>query len=93
MCWDCGCKLYDDDMGSANTLTTKRLEELAAASGQSTEDFLNELHEAIHKGELPAGLTRERLEAAAKDMGHSASDALKELHDSVHMHGHKHEGE
>jgi hypothetical protein len=93
MCWDCGCKMYDDDMGSPNTITTKRLEEMASSSGKSLEEFLDELHEAIHQGKLPDGLTAERMEAAANDMGHSVENALKELHDSVHVHGHKHQGE
>lgn len=80
-------------MGSDNTLTTKRLEELARTSDKSLDQFLEEAHEAMHRGELPAGLTTERMEAAAKDMGQSVEDALKELHDSTHVHGHKHKDE
>jgi hypothetical protein len=89
MCWDCGCKIYDDAMGSEHTLTTARLNELAKAAGKEPAVFLNELHEGLHRGEL-VGVSPDRLEHSAKDMGHSLESAQKELHDSLHVHGQKH---
>lgn len=93
MCWDCGCQIYDDDMGSEHTITDQRIQELAKGQGKTREEFLEELHMALHEGKVSDAIGMPRLEQSAKDMGHDTEDALKELHDAVHKHGHKKAGE
>lgn len=55
MCFNCGCKIYDDDMGDAKNLTTKDVEEMAKLNNMSVEDTLKEIHEATAKLLAKAG--------------------------------------
>lgn len=38
MCYNCGCGIPDDDMGSADNITTQTFEKAAKASGQSVKE-------------------------------------------------------
>jgi hypothetical protein len=93
MCWDCGCQIYDDDMGSDHTITDQRIVELARGQGKTREEFLEELHLALHQGNVNPAIGLPRLEQAAQDMGHDVGAAMKELHDAVHKHGYKNPNE
>jgi hypothetical protein len=38
MCYNCGCQMSDNDMGSEKNITEKTFEEAAKAMGQSVEE-------------------------------------------------------
>lgn len=61
MCWNCGCKAYDDDMGHPENITTSKVKSAADAEGQSMEDAMRNMGEAI--AELGKGDKLEHEEA------------------------------
>ncbi|HWC02309.1 MAG TPA: hypothetical protein VHF87_06035 [Methylomirabilota bacterium] len=38
MCYNCGCKMPDNDMGDPKNITNKTFKEAAEAAGQSVEE-------------------------------------------------------
>lgn len=49
MCLNCGCQMWDDDMGNPNNLTLSDLAKAAKASDQDAETTLKHLKEAMEK--------------------------------------------
>ena len=49
MCYNCGCGMTDDDMGSPKNITDKTFEEAAKASNQSVEEAKKSTLELLKK--------------------------------------------
>lgn len=49
MCYNCGCNMPDDEMGSPKNITTKTFEEAAKASGQSVEEAKKNVLDMLKK--------------------------------------------
>jgi hypothetical protein len=47
MCLNCGCKMYENDMGSTDTITTETLVKAAKVMNQNAEVTLKNMQEAI----------------------------------------------
>ncbi len=47
MCLNCGCKMYENDMGSTDTITTETLVKAAKAMNQNAEVTLKNMQEAV----------------------------------------------
>jgi hypothetical protein len=47
MCLNCGCKMYENDMGSTDTITMETLVKAAKAMNQNAEVTLKNMLEAI----------------------------------------------
>ncbi len=51
MCYNCGCNILDDNMGSQDNLTRESFEKAAKAMGQTPEEAKKETLKAL-KAEL-----------------------------------------
>lgn len=49
MCLNCGCGLYDDDMGNKDNIIRKTLAKAAIASGMNGENTIEELKKALER--------------------------------------------
>jgi hypothetical protein len=49
MCYNCGCKMPDNDMGNPKNITNKTFEEAAKAAGQSVEEAKRNALELLEK--------------------------------------------
>jgi hypothetical protein len=49
MCYNCGCKQPDDDMGNEKNITNKDFEEAARAAGQSVDEAKKNTYELLKK--------------------------------------------
>jgi hypothetical protein len=49
MCYNCGCKMPDNDMGDPKNITNKTFKEAAEASGQSEEEAKRNTLELLQK--------------------------------------------
>ena len=49
MCYNCGCKEYDDDHGNSNNIADKTFEQSAQAIGQSTDEATQKVLEGLQK--------------------------------------------
>lgn len=47
MCVNCGCKMYQDDMGNPDNITVQTIEKAAKASGMSKKQTLKNLIEGL----------------------------------------------
>lgn len=47
MCLNCGCKMYENDMGSKETVTLETLAKAAKAMNQDASETLKNMKEAI----------------------------------------------
>lgn len=47
MCMNCGCGMYDDQMGSPDTITKESFAKAAKAMGQTSEEAMAETKKAI----------------------------------------------
>ena len=47
MCLNCGCNMYENDMGSTDTITMETLVKAAKAMNQNAEVTLKNMQEAI----------------------------------------------
>lgn len=47
MCLNCGCKMYENDMGSQDTVTLESLAKAAKAMDQNAEETLKNMKEAL----------------------------------------------
>jgi len=47
MCLNCGCKMYENDMGSKDTVTLETLAKAAKAMDQNAEDTIKNMKEAL----------------------------------------------
>jgi hypothetical protein len=49
MCYNCGCGMLDNTMGSQDNLTVKNFEKAAKSTGQSVKDTKEHVYEALKK--------------------------------------------
>jgi hypothetical protein len=49
MCYNCGCKMPDNDMGDPKNITNKTFKEAAEAAGQSEEEAKRNTLELLQK--------------------------------------------
>jgi hypothetical protein len=49
MCLNCGCGMYDDDMGDAANITLQTLAKAAKASKMNGKDTLEEMKKSLDK--------------------------------------------
>lgn len=47
MCLNCGCKMYENDMGSKDTVTLETLANAAKAMNQTAEETLKNMKDAL----------------------------------------------
>jgi hypothetical protein len=50
MCYNCGCKMPDNDMGNPDNITNKTFEEAAKAAAQNTDEAKKNTLELLQKG-------------------------------------------
>jgi hypothetical protein len=54
VCYNCGCKMPDNDMGDPKNITNKTFEEAARAAGESVDDAKrNTLDLLREQGDIP----------------------------------------
>ena len=49
MCMSCGCQIYDDNMGSPDTIVKSDFTKAAEAMGQKPEEAMEETYKALGK--------------------------------------------
>lgn len=49
MCMNCGCGMYDDDMGNKDNITTAGLVKAAMASNMDGKETMEELKKSLEK--------------------------------------------
>ncbi len=47
MCYNCGCKKFDDDHANSKNITDKTFEQAAQAIGQSTDEAKQKVREGL----------------------------------------------
>lgn len=88
MCYNCGCHIPDDNMGSDDNITNSTLKHLAEHWGKSEMDAKKRLFEMLDK-DLSQGTSevdsephlKEMFEKASNAWGQSIKEAKKNTHD------------
>lgn len=81
MCYNCGCQIPDDDMGSKDNITNKTLEDTAAKLGKSVHDLKHEVFEYIETKSNNNKDFEDMFEKAANAWGQSIDEAKKNTHE------------
>lgn len=57
MCYNCGCEVWDDDMGHPENITSSDVEKAADAEGQTPEAAMRNIIQGLqkHLGQMETG--------------------------------------
>ena len=77
MCYNCGCSLPDDNMGSDDNITTKSFEHIAKEEGKSVEQVQKEVYQMLKNGRITSSHVTEMFIKASKVWGQSIEEAEK----------------
>lgn len=83
MCYNCGCRIPEDDMGDPDNITSDMLKKLAKAlklKGDGREAIYNYLVEQTKNPEHQTPEIEEMFKKAAKAWGQSIKDAKKQTY-------------
>lgn len=77
MCYNCGCMLPDDSMGSEENITNKKFEDLAAKKGKSVDDVKHDVFHMVESGKITDPDVKTMFSKASEVWGQSEQEAEK----------------
>lgn len=77
MCYNCGCLLPDDNMGSDQNITDATFEELAKKKDKSVDEVKHDVLHMLEEDTISDTAVEEVFVAASKVWGQSVAEAKK----------------
>lgn len=77
MCYNCGCMLPDDPMGSEDNITNKVFEKLAAKKGKPVDEVKHDVFHMVESGNITDPDVKTMFITASKVWGQSEQEAEK----------------
>jgi hypothetical protein len=77
MCYNCGCHIPDDPMGSDDNITNKTFEQIAKKEGKTVHDIQMAVYNMLEHDEITDPNVIQMFEAASRAWGQPIDDAKK----------------